>query len=133
MDQNPSVNTGVFLLGPLNPISGLRPILELGPAPARPVDRVPSRQEQRGPRHMERRILKSGEPAYYWKVPTRDRDNGCAIPAEPLGTDFESASRRADELNELLDRWRVERKVHLALRPTTMIVACVPNENVDPV
>lgn len=109
MQNNPLVVTGVFRLGPVNPVSGLRPLIDTSDVSLPPDAAV---APSAGPRHLETRRRKSGELAYYWKVPTRDRGKGCIIPAEPLGTDFEAASRRADELNQLLDRWREKRKGH---------------------
>lgn len=108
MQNNPLVVTGVFKLGPVNPVSGLRPLIDLSDL-ALPAN-APIGHAAEWPRHLETRRRKSGELAYYWKVPTRDRDKGCFIPAEPLGTDFECARQRADDLNGLLDRWRADRK-----------------------
>jgi hypothetical protein len=115
MESNPLVNTGVFQLGPACPISGIRKLIDVSKPPATVIGRPSTRSADR-PRHLESRPRKSGERAYYWKVPTRDRDKGCFIPAEALGTDLDGAPTRAAILNERLDGWRANRKYDPARR-----------------
>src|SRR5215204_553100 len=67
------------------------------------------------PRYVIAKTLASGRTAFYWNCPTYYRKQGCAIPNEPLGTDYNAAcgadgdGGRAKSLNDLFDEWKVKR------------------------
>jgi hypothetical protein len=68
------------------------------------------------PRFVIAKTLASGATAFYFNVPMMYRKLGCAIPNEPLGTDYAIAcgddgnGRRAAALNGLFDEWNIRRK-----------------------
>jgi hypothetical protein len=53
--------------------------------------------------HMTSRRLKSGQTAYFWQLPKKARQFNIALHAEPLGSDFVQACRRAEKLNVLYE------------------------------
>jgi hypothetical protein len=63
------------------------------------------------PRYVIAKPLASGVTSFYFTVPTRYRKMGCAIPNEPLGSDYAVAcgvdgkGGRAAALNGLFDEW----------------------------
>jgi hypothetical protein len=67
------------------------------------------------PRNVIGKQLASGLTAFYFNVPTYFRKLGCAIPNEPLGTDYvvacgdDGSGGRAAALNALFDEWRAKR------------------------
>jgi hypothetical protein len=67
------------------------------------------------PRNVIAKQLASGLMGFYFNVPTHFRKLGCAIPNEPLGTDYVVAcgndgnGGRAAALNALFDEWRAKR------------------------
>ena len=67
------------------------------------------------PRNIIAKPLASGMTGFYFNVPTHFRKLGCAIPNEPLGTDYAVAcgndgkGGRAAALNALFDEWRAKR------------------------
>lgn len=61
------------------------------------------------PRHVIPKRLASGATAYYYNVPTRYRKLKCAVPNEPLGTDYAKMTARAAALNGLFDEWQLQR------------------------
>jgi hypothetical protein len=68
--------------------------------------RKPRRSALRLPRHVVRKPLASGAWGYFFGVPGRLRAAGCPIQAEPLGTDFDEAVKRAETvLLPALDSW----------------------------
>jgi hypothetical protein len=68
------------------------------------------------PRYVIAKRLASGVMGFYFNVPTAYRDLGCAIPNEPLGTDYSIAcgpdgnGGRAAALNQLFDEWNTARR-----------------------
>jgi len=68
------------------------------------------------PRYVRPRVLARGQVGFYWIVPTYFRQHGCAIPNEPLGTDYtvacgeDSRGGRAAILNALFDEWDSARR-----------------------
>jgi hypothetical protein len=59
------------------------------------------------PRYVERKPLKSGAVAYFFNVPTWARKAGCPVRNVPLGTDYDTAVRRAEDvLLPAFDSWR---------------------------
>ena len=73
-----------FLLGPRNPITGLR-------API-PVVMQPNMRSKR---------LQSGQTSYYWRPPRRVEREGLPIHFEPRGTNFAEAVQRVIKLNAI--------------------------------
>src|SRR5260370_22077791 len=67
------------------------------------------------PRFVYCKPLASGATGFYWHVTKHYRGQGCAIPDEPLGTDYVTAcgedgnGGRAAALNALFDEWRKKR------------------------
>src|SRR5215204_2502458 len=67
------------------------------------------------PRYVIGKTLASGRTAFYWNCPTYYRKQGCAIPNEPLGTDYaiacgtDGTGGRAVALNALFDEWQANR------------------------
>src|SRR5438067_9820251 len=67
------------------------------------------------PRNVIAKPLANGLTGFYFNVPTHFRKLGCAIPNEPLGTDYAVAcgndgnGGRAAALNALFDEWRAKR------------------------
>jgi hypothetical protein len=58
-------------------------------------------------RYVERKPLKSGAWAFFFHVPSWANKRGCAVQSEPLGTDYDEAVRRAEEiLLPAFDEWR---------------------------
>jgi hypothetical protein len=63
------------------------------------------------PRYVIAKPLASGATGFYFTIPTRYRQMGCAIPNEPLGSDYAVAcgadgnGGRALALNGLFDEW----------------------------
>jgi hypothetical protein len=63
------------------------------------------------PRYVIAKPLASGATGFYFTVPTRYRSLGCAIPNEPLGSDYtvacgtDGTGGRAAALNGLFDEW----------------------------
>src|SRR5664279_3983624 len=63
------------------------------------------------PRYVIAKTLVSEATAFYFNVPTCYRKLGCAIPNEPLGTDYavacgeDGSGGRAAALNALFDEW----------------------------
>ena len=63
------------------------------------------------PRYVIAKPLASGATGFYFTVPTCYRKMGCAIPNEPLGSDYTVAcgpdgkGGRAGALNALFDEW----------------------------
>src|SRR6476619_6444178 len=74
------------------------------------------------PRYVRPRVLASGQVGFYWIVPTYFRQLGCAIPNEPLGTDYtvacgeDSRGGRAAILNALFDEWDSTRRGQQVIR-----------------
>ena len=68
------------------------------------------------PRYVISKLLASGATAFYFNVPTFYRKLGCAIPNEPLGTDYavacgeDGSGGRAAALNALFDEWDFVRR-----------------------
>jgi hypothetical protein len=68
------------------------------------------------PRFVIPKTLASGATGFYFNIPTLYRKLGCAIPNEPLGTDYAIAcgdsgnGGRAAALNGLFDEWNTKRK-----------------------
>src|SRR5580704_460242 len=68
------------------------------------------------PRYVIAKPLASGAMGFYWNIPTRYREQGCAIPNEPLGHDYaiacgdDGTGGRAAALNALFDEWDAKRK-----------------------
>lgn len=59
------------------------------------------------PRYVERRPLAGGRWGYFFNIPTWARRAGCPLKNEPLGTDYDSAVRRAEDvLLPAFDSWR---------------------------
>jgi hypothetical protein len=60
------------------------------------------------PRYVISKLLVSGTTAFYFNIPTLYRKLGCAIPNEPLGTDYavacgeDGSGGRAAALNDFL-------------------------------
>jgi hypothetical protein len=73
-----------YFNGPPNPISGLRPLIEIVMQP-----------------NMRSKRLRDGSTAYYWRPPRRVQREGLPIHFEPLGTNFVVAVKRALKLNAL--------------------------------
>jgi hypothetical protein len=68
------------------------------------------------PRYVIAKTLASGRTGFYWNCPTYYRKQGCAIPNEPLGTDYAEAcggidgnGGRAAALNAAFDEWQTNR------------------------
>src|SRR5262249_46478230 len=67
------------------------------------------------PRYVIAKTLASGRTGFYWNVPTYYRKLGCAIPNEPLGSDYcvacgeDGNGGRAGALNALFDEWQAKR------------------------
>ena len=63
------------------------------------------------PRYVLAKLLASGATAFYFTVPNKFRKQGCPIPNEPLGSDYEIAcgsegnGGRAAALNALFNEW----------------------------
>ena len=55
---------------------------------------------------MTEKRLASGAVSYYWAPRTVDRNTGCTVHAEALGSDYGTAKARADILNLQLTAWR---------------------------
>src|SRR5262249_43070342 len=68
------------------------------------------------PRFVITKTLTGGTFGFYFNIPTLYRKLGCAIPNEPLGTDYAVAcgddgnGGRAAALNGLFDEWNIRRK-----------------------
>jgi hypothetical protein len=73
------------------PGSGYRPLIEITTQP-----------------NMRRKRLRNGQTAYYWRPPRKVNRQGLPIFAEPLGTDFVEAGKRALKLNALCDAFPAE-------------------------
>lgn len=58
------------------------------------------------PPNMRPKRLRSGDTAYYWEVPTKDRAAGCKLANEALGRDLSAAIEKAQRLNALLSATR---------------------------
>jgi hypothetical protein len=59
------------------------------------------------PRYVDRKALKGGGWAHYFKVPSLWRKAGCPVRSAPLGCDYDAAVRRAETvLLPALDSWR---------------------------
>lgn len=58
------------------------------------------------PRYMREKLLRNGQPAYFWEPPQLYRKAGFTFTGEALGTDYATAVARARELNMHLDAWR---------------------------
>jgi hypothetical protein len=59
------------------------------------------------PRYVIRKPLKNGQWAHLFNVPMWARATGCPVKNEPLGTDYESAVKRAETvLLKAFDSWR---------------------------
>jgi hypothetical protein len=59
------------------------------------------------PRYTLPKPLKSGKRGYFFNVPMWARKKGCTIENEPLGTDYDIAVRRAEDvLLKAFDSWR---------------------------
>jgi hypothetical protein len=67
------------------------------------------------PRNVIAKQLASDLTAFYYNVPTYFRKLGCAIPNEPLGTDYvvacgsDGKGGKAAALNALFDEWKAKR------------------------
>jgi hypothetical protein len=58
------------------------------------------------PRHVLRKPLKGGKHGYFFNIPTKARMAGCPMRNEPLGTDYETAVKRAETiLLPAFDAW----------------------------
>ena len=58
------------------------------------------------PRHVLRKPLKGGKHGYFFNIPTKARKAGCPLRNEPLGTDYEAAVKRAENiLLPAFDAW----------------------------
>jgi hypothetical protein len=67
----------------------------------------PPRTTQPKPRYVRRTALAGGVWAYYFEIPTWAKRDGCAIDPEALGTDYEAARARAEDvLLPAFDSWR---------------------------
>lgn len=68
------------------------------------------------PRFVIAKTLASGATAFYFNIPSLYRKLGCAIPNEPLGTDYIGAcgeigeGGKAAALNAFFDEWNTKRK-----------------------
>jgi hypothetical protein len=68
------------------------------------------------PRYVIAKRLASGRIAFYYNVPKKYRDLGCAVPNTPLGTDYTIAcgedgnGGRAATLNAAFDEWNTLRQ-----------------------
>jgi hypothetical protein len=66
------------------------------------------------PRNVIAKPLASGATGFYFNVPSYYRKQGCAVPNEPLGSDYTAAcgvdgtGGRAAALNGLFDEWRAK-------------------------
>jgi len=59
------------------------------------------------PRYTRRRLLKSGQWAYFFEPATCYKKDGCTVHAEALGTDYAAAVKRVEELLlPAYDSWR---------------------------
>ena len=59
------------------------------------------------PRYVFRKPLKAGAWAYFFNVPSWARQAGCPVKNEPLGTDYDAAVQRAENiLLPAFDAWR---------------------------
>lgn len=73
----------------------------------KPTNRFPIRSAQKLPRYVQRKRLAHGAVAYFFAPPTWARAQGCPVDAEPLGTDYDVALRRAEDvLLPAFDSWR---------------------------
>jgi hypothetical protein len=67
------------------------------------------------PRYVIAKRLAGGRSAFYFNVPKKYRDIGCAVPNTPLGSDYVAAcghdgnGGRAAALNALFDEWNTAR------------------------
>lgn len=67
---------------------------------------MPRRSALPLPRYVERKPIKSGW-AYFFHVPSWARRSGCGIANEPLGSDYDTAVKRAETiLLPAFDAWR---------------------------
>ena len=67
----------------------------------------PPRTAKRLPRYTRRKLLARGQWAYFFEPPTWARKAGCPVQSEALGTDYDRAVRRAEDvLLPALDSWR---------------------------
>src|SRR6476469_5131754 len=58
------------------------------------------------PRHVLRKPLKGGKHGYFFNIPTKARKAGCTLRNEALGTDYETAVKRAEMvLLPAFDAW----------------------------
>jgi hypothetical protein len=55
------------------------------------------------PRHVIPKKLASGKTSYSYNTPSKYRALGCRLGSEPLGTDYEQMTTRAETLNGLFD------------------------------
>jgi hypothetical protein len=68
------------------------------------------------PRYVISKQLANGATSFYFNVPSRYRKLGCAVPNEPLGSDYAMAcgedgnGGRAAALNSLIDEWDTARR-----------------------
>lgn len=59
------------------------------------------------PRYVRRKPLSDGQWAYFFEPPTWARAGGCPVAAEALGSEYDGAVRRAEDvLLPALDSWR---------------------------
>jgi hypothetical protein len=67
----------------------------------------PPRTARKLPRYVRRKRLASGALAYFFEPPTWARAQECPVDPEPLGTDYDTAVRRAEDvLLPAFDSWR---------------------------
>lgn len=99
---------GAFDLGPANPRTGLRALVNVG-HDAGVKKRSRLRKPDGWPKYMVSKALGSGQTAYYWSVPSRYRKKGCPVCAEALGSDYGRAVERANLLNQQFEAWRLGR------------------------
>jgi hypothetical protein len=69
----------------------------------------PLRTALKLPRYCRRKPLKNGRWAYFFEPPTWARKQGCTLPAEALGQNYDAALARAETvLLPAFDSWRTE-------------------------
>lgn len=59
------------------------------------------------PANVQEKRLRSGAVAYYWNIRDRYITAGCPLRRCALGTDYAEACRRAGELNEAFEAWKL--------------------------
>jgi hypothetical protein len=67
------------------------------------------------PKYMIAKRLPRGQTAYYWNPPNRDLKAGFVLHREALGSDYGTATSRANDLNRHLLDWRAGRGGHKEL------------------